>query len=200
MSQPAPAPVCDDRPMDPRIARTRAALRDALRTLAADADLDAISIADITEAAGVNRSSFYRNYASKDELLAEVITDQISAVRLDLDEVDPTDPSRPPDFLVEYAKVIHANAGLYRRVLGPNGSVAAQIALRNQVTGLAMVGIEEKAPGPLDMPVRIVAAAAAGSVLGVVTEWVQMDPLPDPATAAGWAWRTLLGPAETARC
>ena len=59
--------------MDPRIARTRQSLQQALLALAREESLDAISVADIAARAGVHRSSFYQHYADKETLLADAI-------------------------------------------------------------------------------------------------------------------------------
>ena len=59
--------------MDPRIARTRQSLQAALFELARERGLDEITVADIAERAGVNRSSFYQHYSDKDTLLADAI-------------------------------------------------------------------------------------------------------------------------------
>ena len=47
--------------MDPRIARTRGSLQEALLELARERELDDISVGDVAERAGVNRSSFYQH-------------------------------------------------------------------------------------------------------------------------------------------
>src|SRR5690606_15118949 len=64
---------CQTRNVDPRIARTRRSLQEALFELARERGLDEISVADIAERAGVNRSSFYQHYSDKDTLLADAI-------------------------------------------------------------------------------------------------------------------------------
>ncbi|MEZ5190283.1 MAG: helix-turn-helix domain-containing protein [Schumannella sp.] len=59
--------------MDPRIARTRRSLQEALLELARERELDDISVGDVAERAGVNRSSFYQHYADKETLLADAL-------------------------------------------------------------------------------------------------------------------------------
>jgi AcrR family transcriptional regulator len=55
--------------LDPRIRRTRLALQHALAGLLKSKELDKISVQDITEAAGVNRATFYDHYPDKFALL-----------------------------------------------------------------------------------------------------------------------------------
>src|SRR6202140_3022765 len=58
--------------LDPRIRRTRQLLQDALRNLLEEKEFDKISVQDITEAATVNRATFYAHYEDKFALLGEL--------------------------------------------------------------------------------------------------------------------------------
>ena len=58
---------------DRRVRRTQEAIRTAFRELFFAHGFDAISIADIAERADVGRSTFYKHFESKDDLLAQSI-------------------------------------------------------------------------------------------------------------------------------
>lgn len=66
-------PVSDCEVRDPRIRRTRQLLQGALRTLLQTKTLEEISVQDITEAATVNRATFYDHYTDKFALLDALI-------------------------------------------------------------------------------------------------------------------------------
>jgi AcrR family transcriptional regulator len=57
---------------DARVLRTREALRAAMAELAAESPLDAITIRAIAARAGVGYATFFRHYADKEALLADV--------------------------------------------------------------------------------------------------------------------------------
>jgi AcrR family transcriptional regulator len=57
---------------DARVVRTRDALRQAMTELAAESPLDAITARAIAARAGVGYATFFRHYADKEALLAEV--------------------------------------------------------------------------------------------------------------------------------
>ena len=57
---------------DARVVRTREALRQAMPELAAESPLEAITVRAIAARAGVGYATFFRHYADKDALLAEV--------------------------------------------------------------------------------------------------------------------------------
>src|SRR5271168_4535437 len=59
--------------LDPRIRRTRRLLLDALKRLLEEKEFDKISIQDITEAATLNRATFYAHYPDKFALLEQLI-------------------------------------------------------------------------------------------------------------------------------
>jgi AcrR family transcriptional regulator len=57
---------------DARVVRTREALREAMADLASESPLDAITVRAIAARAGVGYATFFRHYADKEELLADV--------------------------------------------------------------------------------------------------------------------------------
>jgi AcrR family transcriptional regulator len=59
--------------LDPRVRRTRQLLQNALRKLLDQKRFDDISVQDITEAATLNRATFYAHYPDKFALLGELI-------------------------------------------------------------------------------------------------------------------------------
>ncbi len=59
--------------LDPRIRRTRQLLQDALRRLLDQKGFDDVTVQDITEAATLNRATFYAHYPDKFALLEELI-------------------------------------------------------------------------------------------------------------------------------
>ncbi|MGG6310304.1 TetR/AcrR family transcriptional regulator [Paenibacillus macerans] len=62
---------------DPRILRSKSALRDALLKLMAQKPFNAITITDIVKQAKYNRGTFYANYGTKEDLLDDMIADKI---------------------------------------------------------------------------------------------------------------------------
>lgn len=68
------------RPDDPRALRSREALRNALLRLVEERSFDQISIRDITARAGVSYPVFFRRYQTKEELLADIATEQVQQV------------------------------------------------------------------------------------------------------------------------
>lgn len=187
----------EDARVDPRIARTRRSLQQALLELARTRDLDAVTIADITERAGVNRSSFYQHYSDKDTLLADAIEAALFEDGADLPPLTEL-LCEPPTALVAYLAHFEANAAVYRRVFGEHGSPKVLARLQARILDLAREGIGRSEAEAFDgMPVDVAAAGITGSVIAVLGAWITMDPRPSVEIGASWIWRVLVGPGET---
>ena len=175
--------------LDPRIARTRRSLREALFALTRERSLDEISVSDIADRAGVNRSTYYQHYSDKDTLLVEaldaVLDDTISAE----DELSEDSGQR---ILLSYLRHVAEHAELYRAMLGAQGSAAVQVGMQQRVQAI-IVGVFEREEGEpfTGLPRRVGAAAVAGSGVAVIRAWLETDSLPDVEVAAEWIWVVL---------
>jgi len=184
--------------MDPRTARTQRSLQQAALELATERDLDEITVSDIAERAGVNRSSFYQHYSDKETLLADALDAMVDEVGASLEA--PIAPSvQPPDGFIGFIQHVDDHAALYRWALGSHGSAVVTARLWARVEALARYHLEVAgADSPFEgIPVDIVAAGVAGSGLGAVRAWLESEPRPPVGVASVWIWRMLLGPGGT---
>lgn len=181
--------------MDPRAAHTQSVLHAAVLELAAERPITDITVIDIISLAGVNRSSFYQHFVSREELLAAAL-EQIEIEMAHADEpVVITDPTQPPTELVRFMRHFAANAALYRGVFGPRGSALVTARVRARMLGFVRAGmqISSEPITQAELPIDIAAAGTSGALLGVVEAWIAQDPFPAPEVAAGWMWQ-ILGP------
>lgn len=184
--------------MDARVVRTQSALQDALLQLARDRPLDEISVADITDQAGVNRSTFYQHYSDKETLLADALDAAAGEAAEFLPDVV-TWSEDPPRSLAIFLSHVDANPLVYRRALGRHGSAIVTARLRDRIEALALsrlAGAHEH--GWEGMPDEVVSAGLAGAALGVIEAWLRCDPRPPVDTAALWMWRMITGPQSVA--
>ncbi|KAM9861893.1 TetR/AcrR family transcriptional regulator [Leucobacter sp. BZR 635] len=179
--------------MDPRAANTQALLRSAVLTLASERPITSITVIEIITAAGVNRSSFYQHFDSREELLAAAL-DAIETEMAHADEpVIITDLAQPPPELVRFMRHFSTHRALYRGVFGPQGSALVIARVRARMLEFVRSGMQ-LSPGNLghaQLPLDIAAAGTSGALLGVVEAWLSQDPLPGPEVAAEWAWQVL---------
>ena len=115
--------------LDPRILRTRRALKNALLELIPERGYRNITVKQIAERAGLNRSTFYLHYQNLDDLLASEIgplRDLLLGILL-----PPTSRSDKPTTVIDGSTVreklhkIRESAPLYQVILGR--SVAAPL-------------------------------------------------------------------------
>ena len=182
--------------LDPRIARTRHLLQAALLDLAGRQPFESISVADVADSAGVNRSTFYQHYANKEVLLADALDAQAAKAGADLSELDTPSfdvDGPPPALVLRYAQHVHENSALYRQALGERGSTIAVVRLRRRIASVAASGYAmfSRDEADLGMPIAIAAGSIAGSLLGILGAWLESaDPAP-PEQVAEWIWSAL---------
>ncbi|MEV4577545.1 TetR-like C-terminal domain-containing protein, partial [Nonomuraea jabiensis] len=100
-------------------------------------------------------------------------------------------PDTAPDTLLTFFTHLDEHAGLYRSVLGPQGSARVINHVRRHATVAAYVGARRAATGddaPTDYtaqtPHDVPAAFTAGALIGVATDWLQHGCPRSPAEMA----------------
>ncbi|MFD8599235.1 TetR/AcrR family transcriptional regulator [Kitasatospora sp. NPDC059646] len=177
---------------DPRVQRTRARLRDAFLELAAEQDLDAITVSAVAKRAGINRATVYQHYPDADALVVDAMDGEVAEVARAV-RLCPADapPGSTPGALVGLFEHIAARAAVHRRVLGDQGSAGFAGRMREQVTAALTERFREGArpAGFDDVPADLHAAYLAGALLGVVTHWITAEHPAPPADVAAAFWR-----------
>ena len=157
--------------LDPRIRRTRQLLQDALRRLLEEKEFDKISVQDITEAATVNRATFYAHYPDKFALLGESI--RVSFLQLLSQrnvQFDGTCPSAFQaillavcDYLVEVQKSLSSKQHQFEPFV--------EATVIDQIRVILLDGFT-KHPVERRVPAEMIAATASWAIYGAVKQWV----------------------------
>jgi AcrR family transcriptional regulator len=178
---------------DRRVNRTRRSLREALMGVILEKGYDAVTIEDITSRADVGRTTFYLHYRDKEELLQESINEVVDDLfaqvsKKPLAEWDQPGEVPGEETLFPIRLVFHhaaENADLYRVVLRGEGTSKIQNHIRN-ITASAvseflrlMAERDGLAFHPI-VPVEVFSNYFAGSLLGVLTWWLENN-MPYPA-------------------
>jgi AcrR family transcriptional regulator len=110
---------------DLRVRRTRKMLHAALIELTIEKGFAAVTVQDLSERAMINRSTFYRHFVDKYELLRSYLEDLYQSVDMAAAAPDGSSPTDEPTAgLVSLLRHMHANSAFYRAMLGPNGDAA----------------------------------------------------------------------------
>ncbi|MBE1533833.1 TetR/AcrR family transcriptional regulator [Actinomadura algeriensis] len=183
-------------PDDPRVRRTRARLRSAILELAAERDLDAVTISAVAERAEVNRATVYLHYPDIDALVVDAMDDAIGHVaRAAALCPRQAEPDRVPEPLAELFAHVAANAAVYRCMLGGQGSARFAARMRERLTAALTERFAAGArpSGPADVPADLHAAYLAGALQGVIIHWITgPHPAPAPEIALPF-WRLFRG-------
>lgn len=154
-------------------------IQEALLELTVEKGYTNISVQDIADRAMVNRSTFYRHYVDKDDLLRQYM-DEVTALTSEDDIV--ADKLRPgdtelPTGLIKLLRHIEQHKDFYRVMLSDHGHPVVTDRLRRNAEDrfrylLTRPGIQPKqSTSPIDM--RLTYISCAG--IGAITWWVESN-------------------------
>lgn len=174
--------------LDPRVRRTRQALRDAFHALILEKPYDDITVHDITERARLRRATFYLHYSDKHDLLLSILNEVFDDLLMTLH----SQTDKPLTHQAEYATFltifshVRQHVAIYRAVIdGPGASISLRY-LRLHIVALARQKIrlqlppEELPPIPLDMLANYMAAVQ----LQMLVWWLENGMPHPPETMA----------------
>ncbi|KAB1140343.1 TetR/AcrR family transcriptional regulator [Streptomyces luteolifulvus] len=158
-----------DGTQDPRAARTRAKLRQALLDECAERPLEEVGVAALVRRAGVGRATFYVHYADLEALAvdacADVVREAVEALHAWRGRPDPL---HAPPALPEFFRSLTPHAGLYRALLSPGGGGPLGRVLHRDLRAYSLR--ERELAGAADAP--LVASAVAATFAGVLADWL----------------------------
>jgi AcrR family transcriptional regulator len=157
--------------LDPRIRRTRKLLQDALKRLLEEKEFDKISIQDITEAATLNRATFYAHYPDKFALLKQLI--RVSFLELLAQRQVRFDGTCPMafraiilavcDYLAEVQKSLSSKQHQFEPFV--------EATVIDQIRAVLMDGFRQHAVAS-NIPPEVMAATASWAIYGAAKQWV----------------------------
>ncbi len=179
---PAP-PQTPARQPDRRIARTRAALRDAVFGLIREKGFDALTVQDITDRANLSRATFYLHFKDKEELLTISLQEIYEGLRgpgpdLSLSELR-RNPKAEQAFFSSDLQHVSDHAEIYRTMLSEQGVWPFWSQILDYLCERAREDFEKIARDngrtPV-VPIDLVASFCAGASLGVLRWWLLKAP------------------------
>jgi AcrR family transcriptional regulator len=165
-------PQANEISLDPRILRTRKLLQEALSALLDTREFDKISVQDITEAATINRATFYAHYADKFALLECVIAtrfDEFLTKRAV--QFDTTCDSALANMILAVSDYLIYLCGVTaEKQIEPH----IELAIITVVKRMILVGFKKHAPPDKSVAPEMIAATVSWAIFGAVKEWMHM--------------------------
>jgi AcrR family transcriptional regulator len=165
-------PISDCEVRDPRIRRTRQLLQGALQSLMQTRSFDEISVQDITDAATLNRATFYDHYTDKFALLDALVGGGFHKLLNERNiRFDGTCSTAVASVILatcDYLTQTHANHSECTRQnpFEPLMEAAMTTAIRRVLIG----GLTKDSPNTVPSP-EIIATAASWAIYGAVKQW-----------------------------
>ncbi|CAI6032830.1 TetR/AcrR family transcriptional regulator [Cohnella sp. JJ-181] len=163
---------------DTRVVRSRKALKAALLQLLAEKTFSLIKTNEIAKLAQINRVTFYDHYASKEELLEEIIDDVLTEYAGIIESV----PGRlaahaEPDYLYKTIRSsvrhVKKHADFYRIMLLTNGVPDLSNKLHEQMRASLRKSFERAGSGHAEVEFELFIDWIIGGAIGIYKHWLQ---------------------------
>jgi AcrR family transcriptional regulator len=154
---------------DPRIKRTRSLLSQAFLDVLAEKTFQSISVQDVTEKAGVNRSTFYLHFLDKYALLGYSIT-QLFREELDKRMLHSChfSPENLRSLIITVAEfILHSNK--HCTTTDPQFESLVEAQVKKQMQELTQLWAEKEGLSTPDS--RTASIAASWAIYGLALEW-----------------------------
>ena len=172
---------------DIRVHRTRTLIRQAFMELTVEKGFAALTVRDITKRAMMNRSTFYRHYLDKYDLLEAYMDEMYALVE---DRAGERQPHEAPSNLIDLLKHIQQFADFYRAMFGAIDDPFFDQRLRQKTeqwmlacfTQMHAARVEGADAPPIDLINNVTASAGCGAI----TWWLEQDNPSSPEQLAQW--------------
>lgn len=168
--------------VDLRVQRSRASLEQALFELTVEKGFSHVTVRDIAERAKVNRSTFYRHYVDKYDLLNQYLDQlqrDVAEAAARAEKAAGAHEERVPAGLRLLLEHVREHAPFFRVMLGKYGDPAfvnrfRQLSERRYRQLFARFDPHSTSPSPppIEMRLRYISYAFVGAVLW----WLEQDP------------------------
>ncbi len=164
---------------DARVLQTRQALRRALLELIDSKPLDQITIREIAASAGVSYNTFFRHHTSKEALVREVVTEELSdLIRLSISTLDASSSTEAARALCRF---VAEHDGLWSTLLTGGAANILRDEFIRLLRETAPSRVSSKAEFPADIGIQLVAVGT----LELLAWWLQQpERLPVERVAA----------------
>ena len=176
-------------PSDPRIKRTRKLLQQAMIDLTVERGFAAITVADITERAEMNRSTFYRHFLDKYDLLYQFLDSAHASIARKTDML--LRMTRTPPGPLMMIQHIQEYSAFYRHMLGAKGDPHFVQRFRENTERRyrELLANHPSSDDPDAPPAEMRARYGSWAAIGAILWWLENDQPYSAEQLAAWLMR-----------
>jgi AcrR family transcriptional regulator len=185
--------------VDRRILRTKEAIQNALIGLIEEKGFEALTVAEITTRANINRGTFYLHYQDKYDLVEKTVAEIIRDFKEIVLQADPFkisdfyDSVEPLPVIIAFFEYLKDHAPLLHAVLGIKGNISIQAQMKKAIeSNIFNVGFfaDIKVKNFL-VPSEYLISYVSSAHLGVIQTWLEKGCLETPKEMASILSRLL---------
>lgn len=184
---------------DLRSLKTRSAMAEALTELTLEKGYHRVTVQDICRKARVNRSTFYRHFEDKDDLLERHMAELFAGLKKLAPEVGSKHLADAQQQDISHLEAFYTfvadHAEFFQEILSERGS----FRFRSMLVGYMCYTTEAKLSGSLqeadepEVPVGLIARSQAEATIGVILWWLEEGRAHSSAQVAALHMRLLSG-------
>ena len=168
------------RTVDRRTRKTRKAIQNALMQLNVTKRINEITVTDVTQAADINRSTFYLHYNSVYEVLADIETTTTDTMFEIVNKFDPVQlPLNPYPLLKALTEEAEVDPPFGRFISDSKISTTFLPKLKKCFTDKVVEKVMEKFPDSDEKFLQVAVTFMTGGVMDVYVAWLRSEnPMP----------------------
>ncbi|KLU61105.1 DNA-binding transcriptional regulator EnvR [Peptococcaceae bacterium CEB3] len=180
---------------DLRVRRTRKLLQEAMIELTIEKGFAGTTVRDITERAMVNRSTFYRHFSDKYDLMDQFMHETYQLIGDQEESFQPGNEChteyKAPVGLVSLLKHVQTYSSFYRVMLGEKGDPSFTQKVLKYIERrfrhlLPNMGLPNK---PTTLPVDLLVSYVSHAGVGAIVWWIENAQPCSPEQLASWLSR-----------
>lgn len=168
--------------LDRRVQRTRRLLSQALIELILEKGYEAVRIQDIADRANLRAATLYLHYRNKEDLLVHTLESMFDNLVEKLQALPQDDSAETIHHEIKAVfQHVQENKDLYRVIMGGQGSTEIKLRIRDYIAVQAAQRIRKRleqdnlSESIFPLSVDFVSKYVAGSLLALITQWLEDD-------------------------
>jgi AcrR family transcriptional regulator len=168
--------------IDRRITNTQGDIKQAFISLMQEKSFDSLTVKDLSERANINRTTFYKHFLDKFDLLEKYEGEILRNVTNIIRKIETSYIENPKKedtnfrYLIQIYEYFNQEHELITLLLGPNGDPTFQESIRQMLIQIYQTMLDEVIdPEDLHFPLDLVIMYVSSAHLGILRYWLENE-------------------------